>query len=110
MRSTLAFAIAGLLALALGSAHGGDWPAFRGDSSGVSSETNLPAKIDSAHLVWKVSLPGPGASSPIVLGDKIFLTSYAGYGSTISRGFGAKGKKGGGGGDAGGKEDPSKLK
>jgi len=111
MRSTLAFATAGFLAFALGSVHGGDWPAFRGDNTGIAAETNLPAKIDGDHLLWKMPLPGRGASSPIVLGDKLFLTSYSGYGTTISRGFGGgKGKKGGGGGDTGAKEDQAKLK
>jgi outer membrane protein assembly factor BamB len=32
------------------------------------------------NLVWKTALPGPGASSPIVLGDRIFVTCYSGYG------------------------------
>jgi outer membrane protein assembly factor BamB len=111
MRSAQAFAAAGLLTLALTTAHGGDWPAFRGDTTGVASETNLPAKIDDAHLVWKTKLPGPGASSPIVVGNKLFLTSYTGYGTTITKGFsGGKGKGGGGkdGGTATG--DASKLK
>ena len=31
-------------------------------------------------MVWKTELPGFGASSPITLGDKIFVTSYSGYG------------------------------
>lgn len=31
-------------------------------------------------MVWKTALPGFGASSPIILGDKIFLTAYSGYG------------------------------
>jgi outer membrane protein assembly factor BamB len=30
-------------------------------------------------VAWKTKLPGPGASSPIVVGDRIFLTSYTGY-------------------------------
>lgn len=30
-------------------------------------------------MLWKTALPGGGSSSPIVFGDRIFLTSYTGY-------------------------------
>ena len=58
-----------------------DWRQFRGnDSSGVSSEPNLPTKLDdAAALKWKTSLPGRGLSGPIVIGDRIFLTASSGY-------------------------------
>ena len=32
------------------------------------------------NIAWKTQLPGPGASSPITLGDKVFVTCYSGYG------------------------------
>ena len=32
------------------------------------------------NLVWQDTLPGPGASSPMVVGDRVFLTCYSGYG------------------------------
>ncbi len=61
-----------------------DWPGFRGPhSSGVSDEKDLPTKwSDTENLVWKLDLPGPGASSPIVWGDRVFVTCYTGYGLT----------------------------
>lgn len=31
------------------------------------------------NLAWKTALPGPGASSPIVFGDRIYLTCYTGF-------------------------------
>jgi len=31
-------------------------------------------------MKWKVALPGPGSSSPIVVGDRIFVTCWSGYG------------------------------
>jgi hypothetical protein len=60
-----------------------DWPQFRGPGGlGVSDETNLPVEwSDTEKMVWKTALPGFGASSPIVLGDKIYLTCYSGYGT-----------------------------
>jgi outer membrane protein assembly factor BamB len=69
-------------ALFLVPALAGDWPGFRGPgSSGVSDEANLPAKwSDTENLVWKLDLPGFGSSSPIVWGDKVFVTCYTGYG------------------------------
>ena len=59
-----------------------DWPQFRGPGGrGQSSQTGLPTTWDAAtNVVWKTDLPGPGASSPVTLGDKIFLTCYSGYG------------------------------
>ncbi len=59
-----------------------DWPAFRGPhGSGVSSETNLPTTWSATmNLAWKTELPGPGSSSPIVSGDRVYVTCYSGYG------------------------------
>ena len=53
------------------------WTRFRGpDGSGVSTEAvSTPTTwSDTENLKWKTALPGPGSSSPIVVGDKIFLT------------------------------------
>ncbi len=59
----------------------GDWPRFRGPTGvGVSDATDLPVKwSENENLVWKTALPGAGASSPIVFGEHIYLTSYTGY-------------------------------
>ena len=54
----------------------GDWPQGRGPlSDGHSSETNLPVKWDQSSIVWKTELPGSGQSSPVIVGDRIFLTT-----------------------------------
>ena len=54
-----------------------DWPQFRGPSgSGVADDQKPPVKFGPKdNLVWKVAAP-PGASSPIVVGDKIVLTAF----------------------------------
>src|SRR5262249_4421136 len=59
-----------------------DWPAFRGAQGiGVSQERELPLKWGpQENVIWKTKLPGPGASSPITWGDRVFLTCYTGYG------------------------------
>ena len=60
-----------------------DWTRFRGPGGlGISKEMGLPVTWSSTtNLVWKNKLPGAGASSPIAIGGKIFLTCYSGYGS-----------------------------
>lgn len=63
------------------SAANGDWPSFRGPSSmGTSNAVGLPVTwSERENIVWKTPLPGAGASSPIVLGDRIYLTCYTGF-------------------------------
>lgn len=58
-----------------------EWSRFRGpDGSGVSTDTGIPAEwSDTKNLVWKTDLPGPGTSSPVFAGSKIFLTCYTGF-------------------------------
>jgi outer membrane protein assembly factor BamB len=65
-----------------------DWIQFRGPGGlGISAETGLPLKWSSAdNIVWKAEMPGPGASSPITLGDRVFITCYTGYGLEPSSG------------------------
>ncbi len=71
--------------LAAGSLHAADWPQFRGPTAdGVTTDTNLPLTwSEKENLVWRTELPGPGSSSPIISGDKVFLTSYSGYGLDV---------------------------
>src|SRR5688500_528466 len=57
-----------------------NWPQWRGPSStGVSSESGLPTRWSTGeNVVWKVPLAGLGASSPIVWGNRVFVTSQIG--------------------------------
>lgn len=73
--SVLLGALVGFAAL------GADWDRFRGPTGmGLSEETDLPIEWSSTkHIVWKTKLPGPGASSPVTTGKRIFLTTYTGY-------------------------------
>lgn len=60
-----------------------DWPQFRGpNGSGIAPGDARPPLIwsDTHSLKWRVALPGPGSSSPIVWGDRVFVTCYTGYG------------------------------
>jgi len=55
-----------------------NWPCFRGRSgSGVSAATNLPIAWEGPSgrgMLWKAAVPLPGMSSPVVWGNKVFLT------------------------------------
>lgn len=53
-----------------------DWPAWRGPTGlGVSAEKNLPLEWDRTRNVkWKVALPAPGNSTPVVWGNRVFIT------------------------------------
>src|SRR5882762_9845317 len=61
----------------------GNWAQWRGPGgSGVSSETGLPTEWAPAagstpaiNIRWKAEIPGRGHSSPIIWGDRIFLTT-----------------------------------
>ena len=54
----------------------GDWPRFRGpNGSGVAETSGLPDKFGpEQNLVWKTTLP-LGHSSPVLTGDRVFLTA-----------------------------------
>lgn len=58
-----------------------DWRAFRGnDGSGISQETGLPLTWSlNENILWKTELPGAGSSTPIIVGDRVYLTCYSGY-------------------------------
>lgn len=57
------------------------WPQWRGPlGNGVSSETDLPVRWSQEDVAWKTPLKGLGASSPILWGDRVFVTSQLGTG------------------------------
>ena len=57
-----------------------DWPGWRGANSDnhAPEDTNVPIRWDlesGSNIVWKTAIPGRGHSSPIVIGEMIFLTT-----------------------------------
>lgn len=69
----------------VGGAGAADWPQFRGPGGlGASDETGLPTTwSDEENVVWKTELPGQGTSSPITVGNRVYLTCFSGYGQSI---------------------------
>ena len=58
-----------------------DWTRFRGpNGTGVSPDSVPTTWSDTHNLRWKTKLPGFGSSSPIVVGSRVFVTCYSGYG------------------------------
>jgi outer membrane protein assembly factor BamB len=59
------------------SGHAANWPQWRGPTGmGVSTEKNLPAEWSATkNIKWKTPIAGRGHSSPIVWGERIFLTT-----------------------------------
>jgi outer membrane protein assembly factor BamB len=84
MREAKMFAMA-MIVLVL-TCHAGNWPTWRGPSgAGVSSETELPVRwSDTENVAWKVQFQGLGVSSPVVWGDRVFVTSQIGGGESRS--------------------------
>lgn len=70
---------------ALGVVAAEDWPHWRGpQASGVSPEPSLPTRWSATeNVAWKAPLAGAGISTPIVSGDRVYVTSQLGTG--ISR-------------------------
>jgi outer membrane protein assembly factor BamB len=65
-----------VLILCCVTARADNWPAWRGPGGqGHCAETNLPLKWSTTENVkWKVAMPAPGNSTPVIWGEKIFIT------------------------------------
>src|SRR5262252_8339996 len=73
MRTLIVFALWAVMGISIWA---GNWPGWRGpEGSGVCSEQSLPLKWSTNENVrWRIPLPEPGNSSPIVWRDRVFVT------------------------------------
>ncbi len=71
---TVVLPVAALLALAC-FASAQDWTRFRGPNGSGIGQATLPEQISEKDIAWKTALPGKGHSSPVVWGDRVFLTA-----------------------------------
>ena len=77
--------------------HAAEWPQFRGPGgNGQSDEAKLPTEWGpDKNVQWKVKLPGTGWSSPVVWGNKVFVTSAVTDQQRVPQPFGGGGGFGG---------------
>lgn len=90
--------LATLLVISLAAtARADNWPGWRGaDGQGHCNEKGLPLTWDAkTNVRWKVKLPDQGSSTPIIWGDRVFMTQ-----ASEKSLWPAKGGKGGQGGPA----------
>lgn len=68
--------IAALLLQASLFAADGDWPNWRGPNHDGMARGDAPVRwSDTEHIAWKATVPGRGFSSPVIWGDRIFVTT-----------------------------------
>lgn len=73
MNRFLSIALLGVCALCCSAQ---EWTRFRGpNGAGISHAKTIPTKITDADINWKIELPGTGHSSPVLWGERMFLTS-----------------------------------
>ena len=89
MRAYIFSALAALAHLSLflpEQAWSANWPAWRGpDGTGVTTETNLPLTWSPTKNVrWKTPLPERGNATPIIWGERIFITQNVGQKRTVT--------------------------
>jgi outer membrane protein assembly factor BamB len=72
--------------MAFGAALTNEWPAWRGPfANGVSMTANPPVTWSETNNVrWKIEIPGKGHSSPIVFGERIYLTTAVPVGEKMA--------------------------
>ena len=75
-RTILALALTAGVSMAAASVRAGDWPQWRGPNfNGSTDEKNLPSDWSKTeNVAWSVPLPGEAASTPIICGDRVFLS------------------------------------
>jgi len=72
-----------------------NWPNWRGPTNnGLCAEKNLPTQWSTTkNVVWKLPLPGPAGSTPVVWDDHVFLTSVDADGRLLLIAIGTDGKE-----------------
>ena len=116
-RASIAFCLSVAFWPAWGQA--AEWPQFRGPESANVADSTFPTEWGpEKNIEWKVKIPGFAWSSPIVWGDKVFLTTATTENQTrppggMSRGGGGMGRGGGmrrgGMGRFGGPPEPGQI-
>lgn len=72
MHSRLALLAAAALTI---SAQAQDWSRFRGPNGSGIGTADLPEQLTEKNIQWRCTLPGSGHSSPVIWGDRVFVTA-----------------------------------
>src|SRR5438876_1438590 len=68
-----------LMLLLAAAATDGNWPSFRGPgATGLGDGLNPPVSWDvpaNKNILWKTPIPGLAHSSPVIWGDRVFVTT-----------------------------------
>ena len=84
MKRTGNFLAITVAASTLFSALGADWAQWRGPNfNGFTEEKDLPAEFNKEGAQWSLDMPGPSASTPIVFGDKVFVSTVHSENKTL---------------------------
>ena len=69
-----------------------NWPNWRGPNyNGSSNETGLPTKFSKTENVkWRIEMPGVGASTPVIWGNHVFVTSAKGQEASLALAYDRK--------------------
>jgi outer membrane protein assembly factor BamB len=103
MQRILAGLILSFLAGGALAAEGPDaWPRWRGPEFDGVARGDAPLRwSDKDHIAWKVAVPGKGHSSPVIWGDRLFLTTAVPTGKAPAAAQADAGRRGGYGGGGG---------
>ena len=81
------FLAVALIALTTVAVQAQNWPQFRGPgATGVAEGPGRPTKFDATkaeNLRWKTAIPGRGHSTPVIWGERVFLTTAISYGEAL---------------------------
>ncbi len=85
MKTCSAFVLS-CITMFVGSSAQADWPRFHGPAGNGMAAAPAPMKwSDEENIAWKAALPGVGASSPVIVAGKLFLTASEGGASDVKR-------------------------
>lgn len=95
----------GLLVAFGAAAAADDWPRWRGPNHDGMARGDAPLEwSESRNVAWRVPIPGRGHSSPVIWGDKLFLTTAVPAGDGAEAASPQRPARGAGGGEAAGRE------
>jgi outer membrane protein assembly factor BamB len=74
-----------VVSVAVLAAQRGDWPDFRGpEGQGHAEARNVPLEwSETTNIAWKVAVPGDGWSTPIVVDNRVWLTTAVDRGQSL---------------------------